>query len=124
MGPHAKKLLALLLLTGSFGCSGGSNEPTTATGLWMSGVWRMTLLQDGGVVTGSGQAPYVNPLTSNPPLTAISVNGTADGSTFSFTFTAPGFPNVNFAGAVSGSYLSGRLNGGGLVNQPITFSRQ
>jgi hypothetical protein len=117
--------LATLLLAG---CSDDpSDDPTAPVAASVTGTWvgssdginmTVSLVQSGTDVTG----------TSTMNSVAASVNLVAEGTfidrTLTISLTSPELEPATYSGSLSGSTLTGTINGSGFANFPMTLSRQ
>lgn len=111
-------LIALLLA----GCKDATG-PTNVEGRWIGNAgsvsFDFSLEQDGREIIGTGLV--ARPEGSNQ----VDIAGERIGVSVSF-FMSAGLsrPNWEFAGTLSGNRLNGRINGTGVNNAGITFTRQ
>lgn len=117
------------LTLGSPGTNISVSMPVTVTLTFpIAGAWRgtvgtqilsITLVENNGVVTGSGT------LTNTPTGTrAGTITGVLSGSRLSVTFSSGTLQPFNLDATVTGSAITGALNGSGFAGDAITLTRQ
>lgn len=109
----------------AMGCGSDSTGPThqSVSGTWSgvtgAQVLTMTLVENGGVVTGSGT------LTNTPTGTrAQTVTGTFASPTLDVTLSSGSVQPVALHGTVGGNSMAGSLTGSGFTGDAITLTRQ
>lgn len=118
--------LILITLTALVAACGGDSSTApkqTVAGTWMGvtglQTLTMTLVENGGVVSGTGT------LTNTPTGTrAMTVAGTHTGTSLTATLSSGTLQPVNLQATVSGNGMSGTLTGSGFAGDPIMLTRQ
>ena len=116
-----RSLIALLL-----GLGGCSNEYATGTELWVADLpaqqlLLMTLVRDGDELNGEGFLSSYN----SPAVEPLTLTGTRMADTVDITFLRGDADPFRFTGwYLARGTLDGRLDGGGFLNQTISFRRR
>jgi len=115
---------ALLLL--ALGLAACSDEYATGTELWAadlpaSQLLLMTLVREGDELNGEGFLSRYN----SPAVEPLTLTGTRVADTVAITFLRSGGDPFRFDGwYLARGTLDGKLDGGGFVNQSISFRRR
>jgi hypothetical protein len=120
-----RKILALALLVTLAAC--GDDKPTqpaaaTATGTWAGTIegqqLTLTLVQNGGAVSGTGT------MSNTPSGTrALTATGTFTAPNLTLTLSSGTAAPMALQGAVSGNALTATLSGSGWTGEAITMQR-
>lgn len=126
---HIKKALnlaiGLSILAGLVSCGGGSDSSTGpaktgVTGTWIGSVGTQTLsmalVENSGVVSGSGS------LTGVGGPFAQTITGAFTAPTLTITLTSGQHPPFTLTATLSGTALTGSLNGSGFTGDAITLN--
>lgn len=125
---------ALVTVTTGLACGEGPLDSTgpvvsskSLTGTWsgpiVSLTMRLTLVENGGAVTGSGT------MIQDGESFTLAVTGTSNNGSFSLTISEPSHESFTYTGSVqvatgSSTTMVGVGNGAGFSNTPITLTKQ
>ena len=117
----SRSLIAVLL-----GLGACSNDYATGTELWIADlpsdqVLLMTLVRDGDELNGEGFLSSLN----SPAVEPLTLTGTRVADTVDITFRRGDADPFRFVGwYLARGTLDGKLDGGGFVNQSVSFRRR
>jgi hypothetical protein len=112
-----------VLLAGLMSCSKSATEPKpTVTGTWTgirgSQLFTLSLVDNSGVVAGSGT------LTNTPTGTrALTISGTFIAPTMTITMSSGTLQPISLVATVTGKSMGGTLTGSGFTGEAIELTR-
>ncbi len=116
-------VVAAALLAGSCKSEPTGPEGPNVTGRWLGYASGMTF--DIGMADEAGRISGAGNLIVGASRLAISISGTHQRRTVSFSISAPGYQNAGYSGnIVSDSIISGRLSESGFNGQALTLTKR